>query len=127
MPRGRRRRRFGIAEYSLALLFALVGIPVLIYYVTGMGIPPTVRMTAEAKGDSVVLVVEEGKVAANDWEYILFDERLNPPVEWIQGPGDIEAGAEIILGSGLKPSKYRLKIRHVPTARLILDTKVDVT
>ncbi len=98
----------------------------LIYYVTGIGNPPSVTMTPFPQGDVIVLRVSEGSISAADWEYLVFDDRINPPVDWTSAPSDIERGREIVLGEGLAPATYRVQIRHIPTARFLMDTKVIV-
>ena len=122
----RRRRRIGLAEGFLIAVVTFVVGSALVYYVTGIGNPPSVGMTPLARGDAIVLEVAEGSVPANDWQYLVFDDRINPPVDWTSAPADINPGAEIVLAEGLAPATYRVQIRHIPTAKFLMDTKVTV-
>lgn len=115
-----------IAEYVLSAMVAFVVITWIAYYVTGAGAPPSLEVSLVSRDRSVFLQVVKGDIPKGDWEYLLFDERVNPPIIWTPGPADIEEGVEILLGSGLRPATYRVQIRHAPTLRMILDGKVTV-
>lgn len=122
----RRRRRIGLAEGFLIAMVTFVVGSALVYYVTGIGNPPSVRMMPLARRDTIVLEVAEGSVPAGDWQYLVFDDRINPPVDWTSAPADINPGTEVLLAEGLAPATYRVQIRHIPTARFLMDTKVTV-
>lgn len=122
----RKKRRFGIAEWFLILAIGVVVSSVAIYHITGVGRPPSVDITPVVRDNFILLVVTDGRIPASDWEYLVFDERLNPPVVWVPAPADMEPGAEIVLKSNLIPSTYRVQIRHIPTAKFILNDKVTI-
>lgn len=126
MKARRRRLRIGLAGGFLMAAVAFVVGSALVYYVTGIGNPPPVTMTPFPQGDVVVLKVSEGSISAADWEYLVFDDRINPPVDWTLAPSNIEPGREIVLAEGLAPATYRVQIRHIPTARFLTDTKVTI-
>jgi hypothetical protein len=116
----------GVAEYILSAMLAFVVITSIAYYATGVGGPPPLEVSLYSRDGSVFLKVISGEIPKGDWEYLLFDERVNPPIIWTPGPADIKEGEEILLGSGLKPATYRVQIKHAPTLRMILDEKVTV-
>lgn len=122
----RKRRRIGLAEGFLIAAAAFVVGSALVYYATGIGNPPSVRMSPLARGDVIVLDVAEGSISASDWEYLVFDDLVNPPVDWNPAPAGIKPGLDIVLAEGLAPATYRVQIRHIPTARFLMDTKVTV-
>ncbi|MEA1904630.1 MAG: hypothetical protein U9M97_01965 [Candidatus Hadarchaeota archaeon] len=70
--------------------------------------------------------VLDGIIPAEDWEYLVFDERVNPPITWNPAPADMEPGENILLGSDLHPATYRVQMRYKPTLKFIFETKVTV-
>lgn len=122
----RKKRRFGLAEWFLIVAIGVVVSSAAIYYITGMGRPPSVDITPVVQDNAILLVVNDGRIPASDWEYLVFDDRTNPPVAWVPAPADMEPGAEIVLKSNLTSSTYRVQIRHIPTTKFILDDKVTI-
>ena len=119
-------RWMGIAGVSLAIMSTFVVASILVYYATGMGEVPPVDLSLGVQGNAIVLTVLDGEISAEDWEYLVFDERVNPPVTWDPGPADMEPGKDIVLRSGAHPATYRVQIRHVPTQKFIFNDKVTV-
>lgn len=122
----RRHRRIGLAEGFLIVAITFVVGSALIYYATGIGNPPSTKMMPLTRGDVIVLKVTEGSIPGRDWQYLVFDDRINPPVDWTSAPADIKPEAEIVLAEDLPPATYRVQIRHIPTARFLMDTKVTI-
>jgi hypothetical protein len=116
----------GIAGISLTIMGIFVISSVIIYYTTGMGAIPPVEVDVKVYDNSIILNVRNGRVPAKDWEYLVFDERVNPPIIWTPAPEDIEPGKNILLASELPPATYRVQIRHKPTYKFIFETKVTV-
>lgn len=107
-------------------MIAFVLIVGIIYFATGMGNPPLVEMDVTARDNAIILMVHNGRVPAGDWEYLVFDERVNPPMIWTPSPADMEPGETIVLASGLSPATYRVQIRHTPTTKFIFETKITI-
>jgi len=119
-------RWMGIAGISLTIMSVFVLASVVFYYATGMGEVPPVEVSVTAYDNSILLNVLNGRIPAEDWEYLVFDERVNPPTTWISAPADMEPGENIVLESDLRPATYRVQIRHKPTLKFIFETKVRV-
>ena len=116
----------GIAGISLTIMTAFVTASVIVYYTTGMGEVPPVELIATVHDNSILLNIVDGRIPAEDWEYLVFDERVNPPMTWDPAPANMEPGESILLGSNLRPATYRVRIRHKPTIKFIFETKVTV-
>ncbi len=116
----------GLAEKVLLGMITVLLLSVAFYYISGMGNPPEVQLQVEARDGSIYLKVISGEIPKSDWEYLIFDERVNPPVIWTPAPEDIKPGAEIQLKTGLQPATYRVQIRYKPTASFLVDSKIDV-
>ena len=116
----------GFAGISLTMMSAFVIGSVIVYYATGMGEVPPVEMSVTAHDNSILLNVHSGRIPAGDWEYLVFDERVNPPIIWTSAPADIEPGKNIVLESDLRSATYRVQIRHKPTLKFIFETKVTI-
>lgn len=127
MRRGRRPMFLGLSEVLWLSVIMIVVASAIAYHFLGMGAPPSVELRLVARGDTVVLRVIEGEIPAGDWEYILFDEGVNPPFVWTPGPRDMTSGADIVLRSNLPPATYRVQIRHIATEELLLDDRVTVS
>ncbi|MEM2896113.1 MAG: hypothetical protein QXG01_00825 [Candidatus Bathyarchaeia archaeon] len=119
-------RWMGIAGISLAIMILFVLGSVVVYYTMGMGEVPRIEVDVEVYDNSIILNVRSGRMQAKDWEYLVFDERVNPPIAWSPAPADMEPGKSILLGSNLPPATYRVQIRHKPTYKFIFETKVTV-
>jgi hypothetical protein len=120
------RREMGVAGSVLIVMIAFVTIPVIVYHAAGIGEVPPVNLEVVARDNAIVLVVLNGRIPAEDWEYLVFDERVNPPTTWVSAPTDMEPGENILLGSDLLPATYRVQVRHKPTLKFIFETKVTV-
>lgn len=119
-------RWMGIAGVSLAMMSTFVIASVIVYHATGMGEVPPVELSVVAHDNVIMLTVLDGKIPAGDWEYLVFDERVNPPIMWDPAPADMEPGGDIVLKSDARPATYRVQIRHKPTLKFIFETKVTV-
>lgn len=120
------RSRLGIAGVVLIILIAFVIISVVSYYASGVGIVPTVKADLKAQDSSVFLVVKDGIILAQDWEYMVFDARFAPTTTWFSGPANIEPGANILLASNLDRGTYRVLLRHKPTRNTFFDNRVAI-
>jgi hypothetical protein len=120
------RRWMGFAGISLIIMSVFVIGSAIGYYATGMGEVPPVEVSATAHDNSILLNVHDGRIPAEDWEYLVFDERVNPPIMWGPAPANMEPGENILLASDLRPATYRVQIRHKPTRKFIFETKVTV-
>lgn len=120
------RRWMGIAGISLSIMSTFVIASVIVYYATGMGEVPPVELSVAAHDNTITLTILDGMIPAEDWEYLVFDERVNPPIMWDPAPTDMEPGEDIVLKSDARPATYRVQIRHKPTLKFIFETKVTV-
>ncbi|TEU14895.1 MAG: hypothetical protein E3I12_01120 [Hadesarchaea archaeon] len=120
------RRQMGIAGISLSIMSTFVIGSVIVYYATGMGEVPPVELSVAAHDNAITLTVLDGEIPAEDWEYLVFDERVNPPIMWDPAPADMEPGEVIVLKSDARPATYRVQIRHKPTLKFIFETKITV-
>lgn len=116
----------GIAGISLTIMSAFVIASTIVYYATGRGKTPPVEASVTVYDNSILLNVLDGRIPAKDWEYLVFDERVNPPTIWTPAPADMEPGGNIVLASGLGPATYRVQIRHTPTTKFIFETKITI-
>jgi hypothetical protein len=116
----------GIAGYSLTIICAFVLIVTIIYFATGIGKTPHVEMDVTVHENTIILTIHKGNILAKNWEYLVFDERFNPPVVWSPGITDIESGKNATLKTNLNPVTYHVQIKHIASAEFILDTKVVV-
>lgn len=120
------RQSMGIAGISLSIMSTFVIASVIVYYATGMGEVPPVELSVVAHDNTITLTILDGMIPAEDWEYLVFDERVNPPIVWDPAPADMEPGEDIVLKSDARPATYRVQIRHKPTLKFIFETKVTV-
>lgn len=120
------RQWMGIAGFSIVIMIAFVLAIGIIYFATGMGSPPHAEIEATAHDNAIILIVRDGQIPAKDWEYLVFDESVNPPTIWTPAPVDIKPGENIVLASGLSPATYRVQIRHKPTTKFIFEAKITI-
>lgn len=116
----------GVAGVSLAMMGIFVIGSAIFYYASGIGEPPSVKLGLSVYENSIILTVHNGMVSAEDWEYLVFDERVNPPITWNPAPTAMRPGQNILLSSNLSPATYRVQIRHKPTLKFIFENKVTV-
>ncbi len=121
-----KKRYLGFAEYFFIVTLLIVLFSSALYYLTGMGNPPKVQLQLKAQRGEIILKVIKGHIPSKEWEYLVFNERSNPPVSWTPAPEDIETGKEIKLKSNLPRATYRVQIRHKPTGKFVMDGKVTV-
>ncbi len=120
------RQWLGVAGILLVIMSIFVIGSAVVYYVSGMGEAPPIEVSVTAHDNSILLNVIDGVIPAEDWEYLVFDERVNPPTTWNPASADMEPGENILLSSDLHPATYRVQIRYKPTLKFIFETKVTV-
>lgn len=120
------REKLGLAGSIILVLSAFVGASTFMYYFTGIGGLPKVGLRAVSRENDVVLVVENGSIPHQDWEYQVYSEASNPPLQGTSTLEDLEPGKEIVLESGLPPGTYIVRIWHKPSSTFIYETKLRV-
>ncbi len=119
--------KLGFSEIFYLIMILILIVSTLTFLVTGMGQPPAVEIEVYCVNNEVRIKVVSGNIPANDWQYIIFDEKQNPPIVWNKAPDDLRPGADIVIAKNLPPATYRILIMHKPTHRIIYEGKVTVS
>lgn len=117
--------KLGFSEllYTSMILILLI---TTIFLITGMGLPPSVDLEIYCENNEIKIKVINGDIPASDWQYIIFDEKQNPPITWNKAPGDLKTGSTLVIARGLPPGTYRVLIMHKPTQKIIFEGKVSI-
>ena len=116
--------KLGLAETLYLSIILILTLSVTVFFITGMGNPPSVEIKVIEEDHNIVIQVLEGDVPKEDWQYIVFDVTTNPPTFWMQGPADLKKGETIVLSYNLPPGEYKIQIMHKPTMKIIFEEKV---
>lgn len=122
----RLRRKLGFAGSVILILVAFVGISLLAYHLTGLGEPPQVGIRVEIKENDIVVVAENGSIAAGDWEYKVYSVVTNPPSMTTPTYESLEPGKEVVLRSDVSRGTYKVQIFHKPSSQFIHETELEI-
>ena len=118
--------KLGVSEILYLLIIFILGFSIIYFQVSGVDNPPKIKIISSVKDSNIIIKVVDGSIPKYDWQYIIYNVDMNPPVIWTQSNSPLTTGKEIILASNLPPGTYKIIIMHKPTQKIIYEAVVEV-